>query len=269
MAYTGQTSYAKAVLTKLRSKLVVAKTFNTKYDDQGETIKIAVLDTEVAVGDYNKEQGKSITQGSNTYKTIIKDIDIAVNEMIDGKTRSEVSFDMVVDRLDSAGYSLGLTWERKAIKKLEDVSNAVEITEPTKETIYAEILAGQEALDNLNVEREGRILAVKHSIIHLIKRSPEFIKSGDLSQEMLLKGQVGMIDGLPILASNNFQNAATRFTIYNPTFCHSAMGFKVDPRIEDLTNEFVGSSAVKGRVSGALHISREEAVYTAKVNSAN
>lgn len=69
----------------------------------------------------------------------------------------------------------------------------------TKSNAYEIFLSLQEKLDNDNVPVGGRVAAVSPAYHNLLKLDENFIKRGDLSQEMLLNGQVGEVDGVPII----------------------------------------------------------------------
>lgn len=69
----------------------------------------------------------------------------------------------------------------------------------TKSNAYEKFLAGQEALNDSKVPIKGRVCFVTPSFYNLIKLDSTFVKSGDLSQKMLINGQVGEIDGVKII----------------------------------------------------------------------
>jgi hypothetical protein len=61
-----------------------------------------------------------MSQSSTSYLTITMDKDYVVNELIDGYDAAAVPDNIVADRLESAGYSLGLQYEKDAIAELEE-----------------------------------------------------------------------------------------------------------------------------------------------------
>ena len=69
----------------------------------------------------------------------------------------------------------------------------------TKDNAYEKFLAAQEALDEDKVPQTGRICYVTPKFYNLLKRDDSFIKVGDLSQKMLINGQVGEVDGVRII----------------------------------------------------------------------
>lgn len=69
----------------------------------------------------------------------------------------------------------------------------------TKENAYESVLDAQVKLTDAFVPTTGRVLHVSPNFFKMIKLDPSFIKSSDLAQDMLIKGQVGQIDGLPVV----------------------------------------------------------------------
>jgi N4-gp56 family major capsid protein len=60
-------------------------------------------------------------------------------------------------------------------------------------------LDGTAQLTDNKVPYSGRIAFVSTNFFKLIKQDNSFIKSGDMSQRITLNGEVGMIDGIPII----------------------------------------------------------------------
>ena len=78
-------------------------------------------DTEVAVKTYNKATGVDLDAGSTAYIDLAIDQDEAVNELIDGYDAASVPDGIVAERLDSAGYSMGLSVLTSKVKFLFSV----------------------------------------------------------------------------------------------------------------------------------------------------
>ena len=128
MAHANQERWSKLVDAKLRNQLVTRDNyiFNNRYegDPKAGKVKIPVRDTEVSVKDYNKATGIDPEAGTTTYLELNIDQDEAVNELIDGFDAASVPDGIVADRLDSAGYSLGLSIDKKSIEALQAASGA-------------------------------------------------------------------------------------------------------------------------------------------------
>ena len=120
MAHALQERYSKLVDEKLRATLVTKDNliFNNRYegDPKAGMVKVPVRDTEVEVKKYDRQNGVDISAGSTTYFNLPIDNDEAVNEMIDGFEAAAVPDGIKAERLDSAGYSLGLSMDTKSIR---------------------------------------------------------------------------------------------------------------------------------------------------------
>lgn len=69
----------------------------------------------------------------------------------------------------------------------------------TKANAYASFLDGMEALGNKNVPDKGRVAFCSYKFANLLMQDPAFVKYGDRSQEMVLKGVTGEVDGCKIV----------------------------------------------------------------------
>ena len=64
---------------------------------------------------------------------------------------------------------------------------------------YEKFLALQEDLDNAKVPQGGRFALVTPKYLNLLKLDPNFIKKGDMSQQIAMNGVVGEVDGVYII----------------------------------------------------------------------
>ena len=72
-------------------------------------------------------------------------------------------------------------------------------TAATKSNAYELFLNAQEALGNANVPDKGRIAFCSYKFANLLKQDASFMKYGNLSQEMVIKGIIGEVDGTKIV----------------------------------------------------------------------
>lgn len=77
--------------------------------------------------------------------------------------------------------------------------NAQLAVKPTKNNVYEQFLAGMEHLGNAKAPLKGRIAVMSYGYYGLLKQCADFIKSGDVSQRMLAKGIIEMLDGVHIM----------------------------------------------------------------------
>lgn len=69
----------------------------------------------------------------------------------------------------------------------------------TKSNAYESFLAGQEYLGDRNVPDTGRVAFCSYRFANLLMQDAAFSKMGDSSQEMVIKGVLGTVDGTKIV----------------------------------------------------------------------
>lgn len=90
-------------------------------------------------------------------------------------------------------------------------------TEATKNNAYEVFLAMQEQLDEDKAPVGGRVAMVTPAFYNKLKLDPSFLKNADLGQRMLLNGQVGEVDGVPIVkVPSSYFPAGVHALITNP-----------------------------------------------------
>lgn len=286
MAHENQERWSKFVDVKLRNNLVTRDNliFNARYegDPKAGKVKIPVRDTEVAVKKYDKAKGLDPETGSTTYLDLNIDHDEAVNELIDGYDAASVPDGIVAERLDSAGYSLGLSIDKKSIEALQAVSGATisaTKTAVTETNAYKLVLEAKRVLSRKGVPADGRFLIVAPEFLEVLMLDDHFIKQGDLSQELVQNGVIGKIAGFNVFESNNMdyesttrvssKKTTTEFIAGHPNWCHRVMEWQVGVHLQDLagSGNFIGASAVQGRKIYGLLVSKPQTLYIKRVEA--
>lgn len=283
MAHTAQERYSSLVDAKLRADLVTKDNliFNTNYegDPTAGKVKVPVRDTEVEVKSYDKKKGADISEGTTDYFDLDIEYDEVVNELIDGYDAASVPDKLKAERLDSAGYSLALSIDTKSIRKLETTKNitiATSRTALTDSTAYKAVLAAKRTMSRKKVPNDGkRWLIASPEFMEVLLQDKHFLQGGNLSQELVQNGVVGKIAGFLVFESNNtmFENTelvegkttSTEFICGHPNWCHRVSEWSTPVAIKDLTNNYIGSSAVQGRKVYGIGISKPETVYVKRV----
>lgn len=280
MAHANQERWAKLVDAKLRNQLVTRDNliFNNRYEGEPTSgkVKIPVRDTEVTVKAYDKATGIDPEAGTTAYIDLNIDQDEAVNELIDGYDAASVPDGIVADRLDSAGYSLGLSIDKKSIEALQSADGAnvsATKTAATEANAYKLALAAKRVLSRKGVPTEGRFLIAAPEYLEVLMLDEHFIKQGDLSQEMVQQGVVGRIAGFNVFESNNMdyenttrvdgKKTTTEFIAGHPNWCHRVMEWQVPVHLQDLSGsgKYIGASAVQGRKVYGLKVSKPKTLY--------
>ena len=130
---------------------------------------------------------------------------------------------------------------------------------------YEAVLDGQVKLTDALVPEEGRKLHVSPEFYKLIKLDPSFVKNSDLGQEVAFKGQVGVIDGLPVIltpTSRLPENVA--FVIAHPIATTSPVKLE-DYKIHD-NPPGINGYLVEGRIRYDAFVldSKKKAIYVHK-----
>ena len=174
------------------------------------TIKVYKVTTS-SMNDYDRKGTGTGASGSR-YGTV-ESLDATTEEFTLKKDRS---FTFAIDKLDSdeteqqlqAASSLARQQREVVIPEVDTYVYGVMCEgagykpEPVKLTaanIYDEIIKANNELDNAEVPETGRYLVVTPDVYVLMKKSKDIIMETDISNELRVKGVIGMIDGLHVL----------------------------------------------------------------------
>ena len=253
MPHLLQDRFSPLVDAKLRDTLVQRNgaVWNNRYegDPKAGAVKIPVRDTEVNVSAYSKANGKDLTAGATEYVTVTIDKDYAVNEIIDGYEAAAVPDNLVADRLDSAGYSLGVQMNSDGTEVLvagaTPISNAAALTDAN---VYAAFVTARTAMSNAKVPLAGRFALVTPECYALILQSDEFIKASALGDAVVQTGALGQIAGFNIFEDATLPDTSV-FIVGHPNWCTRIEEWAVPVRLQSLegSGKFIGASAVQGR----------------------
>lgn len=130
------------------------------------------------------------------------------------------SFTYVIDRGDQtesmyvteAGKSLSRTIDEVVVPEIDQYrlsvfnlsahatkQHATDYTATTTTNAYSNFLSCGEILSNNKVPINGRIAFIKPAYYSAIKRDPSFSKNADLAYSDLKNGQIGEVDGVPLI----------------------------------------------------------------------
>ena len=152
--------------------------------------------------------------GSNRYGTP-DDLTRNIQELVVNNDRG---FTYIIDKGDKiqsldvsdAGASLARqirevivpefdTYCFKTLATAAQAAGGYSTTAITKSNAYEMFLAGQEYLGDHNVPMNGRVAFCSYHFANLMMMDPAFVKYSDKSQEMVIKGVLGEIDGVTIV----------------------------------------------------------------------
>lgn len=270
MPHTARERYSELVDAKLRATIVkrVGVICNNRYEGtpKAGAVKVPVRDTEVAVADYNKKTGSTMTHGDTSYLTVTIDKDKAVNELIDGFDAESVPGKLVADRLDSAGYSLALQMEKDASEELTTGGTALADTAAlTKATVYEKIVDARTQLSNAYVPTDGRFLLVSPDVYALLLKSPEFIKASDLGDAVVQTGAVGRVASFNVFEDTTLGDKVD-FVAGHPNWFTRVEEWTEPVAVNDLkgSGTYIGACAVQGRKVYAHKVTKAAAILVKK-----
>ena len=108
-----------------------------------------------------------------------------------GKALSRQINEVVVPEFDTYVFR---TLAAKATERGNYATTAI-----TKSNAYEMFLNGMESLGNKNLPDEGRVCFCSYKFANLLKQDSSFMKYGDASQQMLVRGVIGEVDGCKIV----------------------------------------------------------------------
>lgn len=226
MAINYATKYAAAIDERFKLASVTAGAVNQNYDFTGvKTVQVYSTPT-VAMGDYSREGTNrygaptelqdtlqeltmtrdraftfTIDRGNYEDQMKVKEAGAALNRQIDEVITPEID----IYRIAAIAAGAGNTSAAAAI---------------TKDNAYETFLDGINALTEAKAPMGGRIAYISPAFYKAIRLDESFIKASDMAQNMLVKGQVGMIDGVPLISvPTSYMPTNTAFIITNPIAC--------------------------------------------------
>lgn len=199
--------YSKQVDERFHRESQAMMALNNNYEFTGvETVKVYSIPV-VAMTDYKRS-------GANRYGTP-NDLTRNVQTMTVTRDRA---FTFIIDKGDKiqsqmvsdAGKALSRqlrevcvpefdTYVFKTLAAKATEHGAFSTVAINKSNAYEQFLAGQEHLGNHNVPDKGRVCFCSYKFANYLKQDPSFMKYGNASQDMLIKGVIGEVDGTKIV----------------------------------------------------------------------
>ena len=200
MAINYASKYAQKIDEKFARESMTSAAVNNDYDFVGvKTVNVYSVPT-AEMNDYS-------VSGTSRYGTP-QEIENTVQEMTMTRDRS---FTFTIDRgtyndtqmSNAAGAALQRQIREVVVPEIDKyrfgkICEGAKTTvtgKVTKANAYDAFLTGATTLIENNVPLVGSCAFVSSDFYKNIKEDSSFIRNGDMSQEILIKGQVGTIDG--------------------------------------------------------------------------
>ena len=154
----------------------------------------------------------------------------------------------MADRLDSASYSLANAIDQDGASCLLAGGTALNYEQITAQNAYSAMVDARTALSKANIPNDGRRYAlVTPDFFALLLKSPEFISPSNLGDAVKQSGAIGAIAGFNLYEWND-NTANLQAIVGHPRYATRIKAWKVPVTINNLTNKYIGSSAVQGRI---------------------
>lgn len=245
---------------------------NQDFDFTGvDTVKVYSVPT-TGMNDYK-------TTGQNRYGTA-DELGNNVQTMVLKKDRS---FTFTIDKKSEQDTNGVMEYGKALARQLSEVvipevdayrfativagADATHIaTAPiTKDNAYEAVLDGQIKLTDAAVPVAGRVLHVSPKFYKFIKLDPTFVKNSDLGQEITITGQVGMIDGMPVVLTPTTRlPQGVEFVIAHPVATTSPVKLE-DYKVHD-NPPGINGKLVEGRIRYDAFVldNKKKAIYVHK-----
>lgn len=272
MAVNYAEKFSHKVDERFTREALTTHTINQDFDFiDAETVKVYTVETS-AMNDYK-------TTGQNRYGTA-DELGNSVQTMTLSQDRS---FTFTIDKKSLQGTNGAMAEGKALARQISEVvipevdkyrlSKAVANADTThvatgavtKTNAYELVLEGQSKLDDALVPTAGRIMHVSPKFYKLIKLDDTFVKNSDLGQEITIKGQVGMIDGVPVvLTPTSYLPTGVEFVIAHPSATTSPVKLE-DYKIHD-NPPGINGKLVEGRIRYDAFVldAKKKAIYVHK-----
>lgn len=222
MAINYAEKYSPVVDERFSLASVTNVAFNTDYDWEGvKTVNVYSVST-TTMNDYTRtglsrygtpeelqdtKQAMTLTRDRSFTQTIDRGNDIdQMGVKAAGRALRRQLDEVVIPELDTY-----------RISTIAAAAGTTDATVATADNAYELFLNGQAALANAKVPAAGRIAYMSYAYYNMLKLDPTFVKQGDMSQEMLRAGMMGMVDGVPLIpVPSSYLPADQQFLIWHP-----------------------------------------------------
>lgn len=251
-------TYANEVLAMAKSKVNIYEDFSTDYEIDGATgqINVPTRSAEVTISDYDVLNGVELTQSATDYVALPIDKNYAINELIDGYEAEAVPDNLRANRIEAAGYSMGLKKENLAISELvKKGTTSTDKNALTEADAYKKIASEIANMKKRNMDVATMRVVVSADTELLLLTDDKFANtSGQLGAELVREGVIGKINGVAV-KPNYLLPENVEFIVYDKRFAQKYEVWSVEPSINNLADgKHIGASALQGRQVGGLMV---------------
>ncbi len=205
MAVNYASKYSDKVQEKFKLASLTDRAINREFDFNGvNSVTIYTVPT-VGMNDYSmsglNRYGSAEELGNET-QTMVLSKDRSFTFTIDRRNYEDTQMTLEAGKALARQIDEVIVPELDAYRLAKIVAGAgkVATTEPiTKETAYESFLDATSTLLDKKVPLTGMVAYVSTNFYKSIRLDGGFIKASDMAQDMLVKGSVGMIEGIQLI----------------------------------------------------------------------
>lgn len=159
-------------------------------------------------------------------------------------------------RIESAGYAIGMKKENMAIEELKKGTISTDTEALSEANVYKKI-----AFEVKNMKKRGmkpaymRVALSSETELLLLTDEKFSNTAGTLGAELVREGVIGKIAGVATKPNYLLDDEGIDFVIYDKRFCQKYEIWKKEPSINNLADgKHIGASALQGRQVGGLMV---------------
>lgn len=223
------------------------------------TVKVYVNEL-ATIADYTPGTGIAVTDDGSSYVTINNLKEKGINELLDGVTIETAPRDYVIKRLDAAMKAKGQQVDIDGFAKMvADGNELVASTgaKPTASTIYDDLAAAAEKLDEANAPQANRFVVITPEMKRILTSvDSKIVLDTDKGDQILADAWIGKVGTFNVFMSTLLP-AGTNFIAGHKDAFVFADAFKREVLLQSLdgSGTYIGDSAIQGRwayVTGAV-----------------
>ena len=265
------TLWSARLLAHLDKSLVLGNLVNRDYEGEiknfGDRVKINQI-ADVTVKDYIK--GTDITydaaDGAPTELVIDQQKYFAL--AVDDVDKAQANIALLDRSLERASYALRDVIDQRVAGHSKDAGTTLtvaDIADPAQ--AYDSIVAMSVALDEKNVQKEGRWLVIPPWFYGLLQKDQRFVTGTDAADTRLTTGVVGAAAGFRVYESNNLATVKSSGVVSIMAGTNAAISLATQVlNTEALRLEKSFSDAVRGLLVYGTTVVQPNALVTLKAN---
>ena len=244
--------------------------FSTDYEKDPDTgqINVPTRNGEVKVTDYDIKNGIELNLSETDYLPLPVAKDYGCNELIDGYEAAAVPDNIRAQRIESAGYAIGMKKENMAIEALKKGTVSSDTAALTEANVYKKIATEIKKIKKRGMKPAYMRVALSSETELLLLTDEKFSNTAStLGAELVREGVIGKVAGVATKPNYLLDEEGIDFVIYDKRFCQKYEIWKKEPSINDLADgKHIGASALQGRQVGGLMVTNALGVQL-KTNS--